>query len=197
MITTDVVLLACVWTNALSILVIWALAKSFSAYLFFTITYGIAFSGTSTVTPVMVADYYGKQGGKRHSHELATKDTHPFIFLFMARSSPSVKCPWDRVWDLMCSPFMWIFDQWTDLGDDQTEVELPACDHVCWRHVCRLGVLRHTLDLTDEASPQDAYFGGGSNGKKGRTIGTTMSTAIGCVAAKKGTPDTVSHVVSQ
>lgn len=60
LISTDVVLIMCVWTNALSILVIWTFAKSFPAYLFFAIVYGISFSGTSTVTPVMVADYYGK-----------------------------------------------------------------------------------------------------------------------------------------
>lgn len=58
-VATDVVLLICIWINALSVLILWTFAKGFPLYLVFAIVYGISFSGTSTVTPVMVADYYG------------------------------------------------------------------------------------------------------------------------------------------
>jgi len=61
LVAADVVLLACIWTCALAVLVLWTFATTFPLYLTFAIVYGIAFSGTTTVTPVMVANYYGKQ----------------------------------------------------------------------------------------------------------------------------------------
>ncbi|KAG0057405.1 hypothetical protein BGZ83_010864 [Gryganskiella cystojenkinii] len=87
-IATDVVLLLCIWTNALSVLVVWTFAKSFPLYLLFAIIYGISFSGTSTVTPVMVADYYG------------------------------IKCTRDCVWLFLRCPVVRVLDQRTDLRDD-------------------------------------------------------------------------------
>lgn len=59
-IATDVVLLICIWTNALSVLVIWTLATSFPVYMLFSVIYGISFSGTITLTPAMVAEHYGE-----------------------------------------------------------------------------------------------------------------------------------------
>ncbi|KAG0309509.1 hypothetical protein BGZ98_001652 [Dissophora globulifera] len=55
------VLLICVWTIVFAVFVLWAaLAKTFAVFLAFAVVYGIAFSGISTVTPVMIADYYGE-----------------------------------------------------------------------------------------------------------------------------------------
>ncbi|KAG0057406.1 hypothetical protein BGZ83_010865 [Gryganskiella cystojenkinii] len=56
---TDVVLLICIWTNALSVLILWTLAKSYPVFMLFAVIYGISFSGTITLTPAMVAEHYG------------------------------------------------------------------------------------------------------------------------------------------
>ncbi|KAF8987654.1 hypothetical protein BGZ52_003444 [Haplosporangium bisporale] len=60
LVATDIVLLICIWVNMLSILVLWTFSQGFPIYLTFAIVYGMSFSGTSTVTPVMIANYYGK-----------------------------------------------------------------------------------------------------------------------------------------
>jgi MFS family permease len=62
---TDVILLICIWTNAVSVLVLWVLSKSFPVYMLFAVVYGISFSGTITLTPAMVAEHYGKLTGER------------------------------------------------------------------------------------------------------------------------------------
>lgn len=64
-VTTDIVLLICIWVNTLSISVLWTFSREFPIYLTFAIVYGMSFSGTSTVTPVMIANYYGKELGKK------------------------------------------------------------------------------------------------------------------------------------
>ncbi|KAG0034967.1 hypothetical protein BGZ81_001916 [Podila clonocystis] len=61
LVATDVVLLICIWVNTLSILVLWTFSQGFPVFLTFAIVYGMSFSGTSTVTPVMVANYYGPE----------------------------------------------------------------------------------------------------------------------------------------
>lgn len=59
-VATEVLLLICCWASTLAILVVWTFSKSFPMYLFFAIVYGITFSGITTVTPVIVANQYGK-----------------------------------------------------------------------------------------------------------------------------------------
>ncbi|KAG0040249.1 hypothetical protein BGZ82_004253 [Podila clonocystis] len=61
LVATDVVLLICIWVNTLSILILWTFSHGFPVFLTFAIVYGMSFSGTSTVTPVMVANYYGPE----------------------------------------------------------------------------------------------------------------------------------------
>ncbi|KAF9210828.1 hypothetical protein BGZ59_008863 [Podila verticillata] len=61
LVATDIVLLICIWVNMLSILVLWTFSQGFPIYLTFAIVYGMSFSGTSTVTPVMIANYYGPE----------------------------------------------------------------------------------------------------------------------------------------
>jgi MFS family permease len=133
-IATDVVLMVCIWTNALSIPILWTFAKSFPLYLIFSIIYGISFSGTSTVTPVIVANYYGNPPPLYPQHRptqlifstagFCSFSVHlPSPLLFVAllyghRSRSSFKCAWDCLRMLLCGLVMWIFDQWADLGDD-------------------------------------------------------------------------------
>ncbi|KAG0263493.1 hypothetical protein DFQ27_001745 [Actinomortierella ambigua] len=49
------------WVTCFAVLVIWPLSQSVGVFVVFALTYGVAFGAVSTVTPVMMADYYGPQ----------------------------------------------------------------------------------------------------------------------------------------
>ncbi|KAG0351302.1 hypothetical protein BGZ54_003327 [Gamsiella multidivaricata] len=53
------VLMGCIWVIVFAVLILWTFAKTFLLFLLFAVLYGAAFSGVSTVTPVIIADYYG------------------------------------------------------------------------------------------------------------------------------------------